>query len=149
MVVDTQSPSDKRRYIRHPTDIPILVELADVVEPDTEYLRNISEGGLCFQSKLTLARGTPIRIRIPLVRPVFECIGVVVWCETYGTHSLIGVQFERSEQIFRLRMVEQICHIEHYKRTAEKHGRLLTSEQAAFEWIERHAGRFPPIDRST
>jgi hypothetical protein len=41
-------------------------------------------------------------------------------------------------------MVEQVCHIEQYKRSAkDNEGRELTSEQAATEWIARHAADFP------
>ena len=41
-------------------------------------------------------------------------------------------------------MVEQICHIEHYRRTVhESQGRSLSSHEAAPEWIERYAEAFP------
>jgi len=40
--------------------------------------------------------------------------------------------------------VEQICHIEQYKRDMrDQEGRELTGEQAAYEWIERFAAEFP------
>ena len=28
----------------------------------------------------------------------------------------IGIEFEKSRDVFRLRMIEQICHIEHYRK---------------------------------
>jgi hypothetical protein len=41
-------------------------------------------------------------------------------------------------------MVEQICYIEHYRKEVRAtQGRVLTAEEAAREWIERNAGRFP------
>lgn len=41
-------------------------------------------------------------------------------------------------------MVEQLCHIEHYRRTVrESQGRALGSQEAAIEWIERYAEAFP------
>jgi hypothetical protein len=41
-------------------------------------------------------------------------------------------------------MVEQICHIEHYKReVAEREGRELSGQQAAKEWIAKYAASFP------
>jgi hypothetical protein len=41
-------------------------------------------------------------------------------------------------------MVEQVCHIENYKKEIYRaEGRLLSSEQAAMEWIIRYASRFP------
>ena len=43
-----------------------------------------------------------------------------------------------------MRMVEQVCHIEHWKKEIrEKEGRELTGEQAAMEWIKKYAKDFP------
>jgi len=40
-------------------------------------------------------------------------------------------------------MIEQLCHIERYRWKVQKEeGRLLTSEEAAVEWISRYAGVF-------
>ncbi len=138
--------TEQREFIRHPTDIPVQIELESVVAAHDEYLNNISEGGICFRSRVPLAAGSMIRIRIPIVNPMFECTGRVVWCEDRGAHCDVGVRFFRSDHIFRLRMVEQICHIEQYKQEAASEGRVLTSEQAAIEWIEKNAAKFPPID---
>ena len=41
-------------------------------------------------------------------------------------------------------MIEQICHIEHYRHEIEQvEGRKLNSEEAAREWIQRYASEFP------
>jgi hypothetical protein len=41
-------------------------------------------------------------------------------------------------------MIEQICHIEHYRKEVKlAEGRELSSEEAADEWIKRYAGDFP------
>ena len=43
-----------------------------------------------------------------------------------------------------LRMVEQICHIEHYRNELlQTEGREISSEVAAKEWIEKYAHTFP------
>lgn len=135
---------DLRRFIRHPADISIEVELASVVAGQTEYLTDISEGGLSFRSKVDLPRGTVLKIRIPLIRPMFETQGRVVWSSVWGPLFIIGVEFLHQRDVFRARMVEQVCHIEHYKREMrDREGRTLTSEQAAMEWIEKYAADFP------
>lgn len=140
---DMASP-DLRRFIRHPADISIEVELSSVVAVQTEHLYDISEGGLCFKSKVDLPRGALLKIRIPLVRPTFETHGRVVWSSVMEAFFNIGVEFLHQCDVFRARMVEQVCHIEHYKREVlERDGRTLTSEQAAMEWIEKYAADFP------
>jgi hypothetical protein len=136
--------AENRRFIRHPTDIPIDVELADAVPARQEYLANISEGGLCLQSSFALEKGTLIRIRIPLVKPLFAEIVRVAWCRRAYNHFDVGVEFIERHSIFRVRMIEQVCHIEHYKRDVyAREARALTTEQAAMEWIEKFAEDFP------
>ena len=133
-----------RQYIRHPTGIPLEYELSDVVAHQKDYLNNISEGGLSFQSTTHIEAGAVINIRIPLRKPVFEEKGIVKWCSENEGRFDVGVQFRDMSSEFRLRMVEQICHIEHYKKEVlEKEGRKLTGEEAAVEWIRKFARDFP------
>lgn len=135
----------KRKSIRHPADIPLSWTLGDVVVHDTEYLRNISIGGLAFSSQRKMTLGAEIDIAIPIRNPEMHIGGIVVWCTDNedGTFD-VGVQFRDAETKFRMRMVEQVCHIEHFKKEVlETEGRDLTGEQAAMEWIHRFAKDFP------
>jgi len=135
-----------RKFIRHPSDIPIQVHLEDVVSDRKEYLSNISFGGLSFRSHSPLKAGTVIRVRIPLIRPVFETRGRVVWCRENKEYYDVGVEFIEQKDVFKARMVEQICYIEHYKREIYlKEGRRLSGEEAALEWIEHYASEFPHL----
>ncbi|NQX89534.1 MAG: hypothetical protein HRT77_12815 [Halioglobus sp.] len=48
-----------------------------------------------------------------------------------------------SQEAFRLRMLNQCCHIRDYRQAVLKNtGRLLTPDEAAMEWIERYAATF-------
>ena len=138
-----------RSFIRHPSDVPIDFQLEELVTDNTDYLKNVSQGGLAFHSKRKCELGTTIRIKIPLVSPVFQAIGKVTWCHPIDDHFEIGIQFLDDNDTFRARMVEQICHIEQYKREVfEKEGRKLSGEEAASEWIEQFATEFPGADES-
>ncbi len=133
-----------RKFIRHPTDIPLEYELSEVVAHQKDYLINISEGGISFQSGTYIEAGSVVNIRIPLREPVFEEKGIVKWCRKTKSRFEIGVLFRDVSSEFRLRMVEQVCHIEHYKKEIlEKEGRKLTGEEAAVEWIRKYAKDFP------
>lgn len=138
---------EERQYIRHPSDIPITWKLGDVAAPGSEYLRNISEGGLAFTSQCEIPVGAAIEISIPIRHPQVSVQGHVVWCRQNDQNAFeVGVRFEDAESRFRLRMVEQVCHIEHFKKTIqETEGRQLNGEEAALEWIQRHAKDFPRI----
>ncbi len=134
-----------RHSIRHPSDIPIEISTDELAEDQREAMNDISFGGLSFQSRDYIKAGTTIAIRIPFVEPPFETMAKVRWCrKRAGGHYDIGVAFPDREEAFRTRMVEQVCHIEHYKREVfEKEGRQLSGEEAAAEWISRYAATFP------
>lgn len=137
---------DHRQHIRHPTDIPIYWTLHKEMPHSREPLRNISEGGLAFLSRDEVSSGSTIDIQIPLQNPEMQLTGTVVWCQWLEPEEAyeVGVSFQDATTRFRARMVEQICHIEHYKKDIlEQEGRQLTSEQAALEWIHRYAREFP------
>jgi hypothetical protein len=136
-----------RRYIRHPSDIPIEFDVTDAVSDQRESLNNVSLGGLSFQSKSSLPLGTLVTIRVPLVKPPFQTRTRVIWCKRAGMGYDIGVELVDREDAFRTRMVEQVCHIEHYKREVLKtEGRRLSGEEAALEWIGKYAHLFPVLD---
>lgn len=132
-----------RTFIRHPSDIPIEIYEADSSERNEKVLNNVSLGGLCFTSKSSYNERTMIRIKIALVSPVFEAVGRVVWCREENGHFDIGIEFNETRDAFRARMIEQVCHIEHYKREIrEREGRILTGTEAALEWIGKYANTF-------
>lgn len=137
-----------RSFIRHPSDIPIEYHV-DTDNPDAgqEHLHDIGQGGLSFSSSRELAVGVPITIRISQLQPVFEVEGRVAWCRRESEGFSIGVSFLQAGDRFKVRMVEQVCHIEHYKsEVLVTEGRVISGEQAASEWITRYAGSFPLLD---
>ena len=107
-------------------------------------MSNVSEGGLCFQADRDIDLTSQVRIKIPFTEPVFEAVGEVAWCQRVNSHYEIGVKFIDEQTEFKLRMVEQICHIEEYRKNMlEKEGKELSGEEAAMEWIAKYAGDFP------
>jgi len=133
-----------RRFIRHPTGMPIDYSIAGHTSPQRDPLRNVAQGGLCFQSDAGLDPGTRIHVTIPVRQPPFEADATVVWSRMQHNHFEIGVKFDQRASRFALRMVEQICHIEQYRQEVRnRENRELTREQAAEEWIAKYANRFP------
>ena len=133
-----------RDFIRHPLDIPIDYSLEELVKHETDYIKDISEGGLCFRSHKYIQPETVIHVKIPLKKPEFEATGIVAWCKVVDDHFEAGVNFMDKGTEFSVRMIEQVCHIEHYKKeVASNEGRNITDEEAALEWITRFAKDFP------
>jgi len=140
-----------RAFIRHPIDIPIDLQIDNSL--GRARVINLSIGGICCHCEYFLATGTRIDIRIPLTTPTYHGHGIVCWCKksnpahTKASNFEIGVTFADNEEIFRSRMVEQICQIEHYKNMVQKtQNRQLSSETAAQEWILQHAANFNQED---
>lgn len=133
-----------RRYIRHPSEIPIEIK----VEGNTDrehHLKDIGRGGLAFHSRDRLQQHTVISIRIPTVSAAHDLRGSVAWCRQHSDDTFeIGITFDTPETAYRARLLEQLCHIEQYRREVERtEDRELSSEEAAREWIARFAARFP------
>lgn len=133
-----------RQYIRHPAEVPIEYRVLGVDHAKSNVLKNISQGGLCFNADQQLEPGAGIRLRIPVQDPPFEVVGVVRWCRPVRDGYDVGVEFADAADAFAVRMVEQVCHIEQYRSEVLKtEGRKLSGEQAAAEWIQRYAKEFP------
>lgn len=139
-----------RKFIRHPSGVPIQVTL-DFAEDENDEtvdqtITNVSLGGLAFISQKPLELLERVRICIPVLNRDNYLVGNVVWCEKAGGGYEIGIEFEKSKDVFRLRMIEQICHIEHYRKEVEEsEGRELNAQEAAKEWISKFAGEFPAL----
>jgi len=134
----------RRAFIRHTADVPIEVRTVPGGPAQARESVNVSTGGLSFTTDERLEVGSTIEVRIPEVDPPFEAPARVVWASPEGERHCVGVQFLEASDAFRVRMVEQVCSIERYRREVqEREGRALTSQEAASEWIGKYAGRFP------
>lgn len=131
-----------RNFIRHPLDMPIEV-LPGTGERQSGEMLNLSLGGVAFQCPVDHAPGTDVTLRIACCDPVAEVAGQVVWCEPEGRMYDVGVAFYHPGDAYKMRLVEQACHIQQYRldRVIED-GCYLTLDEAAREWIVRFARRF-------
>lgn len=140
-----------RQFIRHPVNVPVEVKAG--MSPDAQavpvHTHDISLGGLAFVATEPQAPGTQLQVRIACVHPPFEAHTRVVWCRPRAPNGSgegyeLGVAFLDPQDAFLAHMVEQICYIEDYRREVLRcEGRSLSSEEAAFEWIDRYAQDFP------
>jgi len=133
-----------RAFLRHPSDISIECRAVDGSLAQENPARDVGGGGLSFRCGHRCESGKQVAVRIGACHPPFEAVGTVVWCQPAGDHYDVGVRFEGEDAQFALRMAEQVCHIEQYrKEVLEREGRSLSADEAANEWIARQASRFP------
>ncbi|MCG8324197.1 MAG: PilZ domain-containing protein, partial [Thiotrichales bacterium] len=108
---------------------------------------NVSYGGLAVHFPEYIEEGTTIELLIDVIDPHFVIQGVVVWSRQTDQGYDLGIRFADDVDVFRMRMIEQICHIEHYRQEVEiSENRRISSEEAAVEWIEKYAEDFPTPD---
>ncbi len=134
-----------RRFVRHPTDIPIIVQPSAYQPERTQesVMSNVSLGGLSCEVDAELVVGCKVDINIPFLASGYRGCGEVVWCRRRGNRYEVGVRFTDSEEAYKSRMIQQVCQIEHYKKwVLEQEGRQLDGNQAAAEWIEKFAADF-------
>lgn len=136
-----------RSFIRHPIDIPIEYQLDDEpVQAGPDHMKDVGGGGLSFFTPRPLSPGTALTLRIASVDPDFSARARVMWCRERDGGYVVGVAFADAGELFQMRMVEQLCHIERYRiDVLANEGRQLDAEQAAREWISTFAGGFPDM----
>ncbi|MBW8830241.1 MAG: PilZ domain-containing protein [Burkholderiales bacterium] len=139
-----------RQFIRHPVDVPVEIGIAAMGPPSAVHTHDISMGGLALRSRVAVAPGADVAIRIGFVQPTFEARARVAWCRPHEEDGFeLGVTFLDTQDAFLARMVEQVCHIEDYRQSVRRlEGRELSAEEAAVEWIDQYAAQFPEIGPS-
>lgn len=137
-----------REFIRHPSSVPVQLIKQDIETAHGENtLNNISFGGVSCLCSEAVEKGSSVKMKVECIDPAFEINGKAVWCKPNNDMYEVGVEFIASkDKLFLLRMVEQVCHIEHYRNELlHNEGREISIQEAATEWIEKHAESFPKM----
>jgi hypothetical protein len=132
-----------RRFLRHPSDMPVELVLRKQARLPRQHLHDISLGGVACNCSRSFLSGTAVEMRIPLLGEQARYPGIVAWCHKLKDDFLVGISFIDEDTLFRARMVEQVCQIEHYRHQREVElGQPLAIEAVAREWIAEHAADF-------
>jgi hypothetical protein len=112
--------SETRKFYRHYAEIPIEVWNASEVDltasqTTLQCTKNISLGGLFFESTTKFEKGTLLGVRI-LMAPQTEVLGRVAWCAA-GENGLfnVGIEFLDGVSDSSEQAVESACQAEVYK----------------------------------
>ena len=139
--------TEKRRFFRHPTDIPVECRVAGHAHFEEHASKDISYGGIAFISDEAYELGDMVELRYPSLSYPEYVRGYIMWTADLSDDSgryINGLSFLDETDHYHGRIVEQICYIEAYrKEQREKHGRELSSSEAAAEWIADNAAEFP------
>ena len=131
-------------FIKHPERFPLnfrRLRFWETAKSDEDITPNI---GLTFSSKVYQKPGSLLEVTIPTRNEIHKFPGKVVMVKQSDEGYEIGLWLMNVEDGPKLRIVEQICHIELYlndKRYKEEP--FLSEEKLTEEWISRFAGSFP------
>jgi hypothetical protein len=133
-------------FVQHPQGAPLefrRIRFAD----QRGCALDSSDFGLLFESDRYVAPGSIIEVNIPLRNGQETFRGKVVMVRHYGGHYEIGLWLRDRADASRVRIVEQVCHIEAYlrRRKFEDGPYILNRERIAQEWITKYAAGVPPV----
>jgi len=142
--------NERRRFIRHPMCFPLkykVLKRGFFVSLKEELVRtkNISEGGLLFCAKKAAEVNSLLSIKIPFQEKMFNVHARVIRCARVAGSQLfdIGVSFQRYNDAFRVKLIEQLYLISEYRDLRSMQlGKEVTLEDASREWIQRYSKRF-------
>jgi len=130
-----------RSFIRQSATMPLEVK-SNEKGLQKQNLNNVSAGGMCFHSDYYLPQGVSVTIDIPCLDNPFSESCTVAWCKKTDDHYDVGVTFDNYQTVLRMRMIEQICYIEDYRKEVfNSEQREITAEEASKEWSQKFADR--------
>ena len=132
-------------FIEHPRCVPVSL-CATSARP----FRNVNSasrhnGGIELFSHLGYMPGTALEVRVCIEGQQLCYRGLVVWRRHTEAGYELGLVFASDRDAFRARMVEQLCHIEAWRRRHTGSGIPVEFEMAAAQWIARQSAGFPPL----
>ena len=90
---------ERRRYFRHPLDMPVRISLSDAREL-TAAATNISEGGIAIRVQGQLPKDTKacLRFTLPGSNTSLEIHGNIAWADSSGNAGINFVEVPQSSQ---------------------------------------------------
>jgi len=105
---------------RHIAQIPIDYKIHGEQRERTDHTKNISFGGLCFQTQSYIKPGTVLILKFPTFNPKIEVGGKIVWCSQKKDYVDIGVQFFEENDTYRVKIVEEIYYLQSIRKKSLK-----------------------------
>lgn len=131
-------------FIQHPDRFPLQFRRLRFWERAKLELTQVSNIGLTFSSEHYQKPGSLLEITIPTRKETHRFLGKVVVVKESVNSYEIGIWLMNAEDAPKLRIIEQICHIELYLNDKKyKDGPFLSKEKLTEEWISRFASSFP------
>lgn len=140
--------TERRQSLRYPIRVRIRLQLG--VDPAVIHSQtgDLSEGGLHFLWMQALAKGSPLRVTLPILDRAFKMTGRVAYSNRDVVTGLfrIGVAFREPSSAFRMKLAEEILRIQKFREEySQEEGYEISDEEAAVKWIQKYSREFAKI----
>jgi len=86
-----------RKFTRYPADIAVSIRIDGMAGEHVHYLKDASQGGLCFNALGCIKQGTHLDIKIPFSGESCNADGTIAWCQPLNhAQCLLGIEFDNS-----------------------------------------------------
>ncbi len=97
-----------RKYTRYPSDIPFSFVIDNIIGEQQLHLKDVSQGGLCFDAHGCIDLDTHLMINIPFSGQCCDVSGKIAWCQPSDTGQCsLGIMFQ---QHVKQSDIEKIIH---------------------------------------
>ncbi len=136
---------EKRRFFRHPINVPLDLRVAGMPESKKLQSNDISLGGLNFSWPQKLSRGSVLDITLQVKEKHFDIRAKVVYSkeDRKTARFLTGVSFVDFPSAFKAKLAEEVLQILEYRKLVSRQlGHEISEEEAAKKWISEYAEHF-------
>jgi len=130
------------KYLQHPKAISLNVVACEAQTPAFEASESMPIG-LILHSQTPFSAGDMVQISHPKLCPETHVEAQVIWCRHQPSSYQLAIHFRTEEDLYRVRLLEQLCHIKLYQVEKQRSGEPICFDTAAQEWIEQYAAHFP------
>lgn len=131
-------------FIQHPMRFPIEYKRLRFWERAKLQISNQSNIGLTFTVEKYEKPGSVLEVTIPTRKEMHQFPARVVAVKENEQGFELGVWLLNEEDVPKLRIIEQICHIELYLNEKKyRDGPFVSQEKITEEWIGKFASHFP------
>lgn len=127
------------KYLQHPKAIGLKVVSCERQSEKSESM----PVGLILNTQTEFETSASVRISHPRLCPETQIEAQVIWCRRQSSGFQLAVQFRTEADLYRVRLLEQLCHIKLYQVEKQRLGESISFDTAAQEWIEQYAAHFP------
>ncbi len=135
--------AERREFYRHPVHLPIKVSDKEDTTPVSFEAQNLSLGGACILTPVSIPLGRKVHVQIPLPERLGSMKARIAYCqEDESGYYRIGLEFLDHSNKIRASLSRLFFDIYEFHRSQQAQNTDLNEETAANLWLSQNLPRF-------